>query len=44
MEGIFDLVPWADMALYVTAGIGGMIGVDLLFTGGKMLKRLLRRA
>lgn len=44
MEDIFALVPWTDMATYVLAGVGGMIGIDLLFTGGKMLKRLLRRS
>lgn len=44
MEGIFALVPWTDIATYVTAGIGGMIGIDLLFTGGKYVKRLMRRS
>ncbi len=43
MEGIFALVPWTDIATYVTAGIGGVIGIDLLFTGGHYLKRLLGR-
>lgn len=43
MESIFALVSWTDIATYVTAGIGGMIGIDLLFSGGKLLKRLLRR-
>lgn len=44
MEDIFALVPWADISTYVLAGIGGMVGIDLLFTGGKYLKRLLRRS
>lgn len=44
MEDIFALVPWTAIAVLVTAGIGGMVGVDLLFMGGKYIKRLMRRS
>lgn len=43
MDAIFALAPWTDIATYVTAGLGGAIGVDLLFLGGKYVKRLFRR-
>ncbi len=42
MEDIFALVSWADISTYVTAGIGGMVGISLVFFGGRHLTHLLR--
>ncbi len=44
MEDIFALVDWTTISAFVAAGVTGVVGIDLLFLGGKYVKRLFRRS
>lgn len=43
MAEIFAAMDISTVATAVSAGIIGFIGIDLLFLGGKFVKRILRR-
>jgi hypothetical protein len=44
MDALFEAVSWTAITAFVTAGMLAIVGLDLLFTGGKFIKRILRRA